>query len=517
MATKEPAAYPRSIQDCRIAESAPPGKLLRNRCILSSEAPPKSRMRAQALRRPSRDFDGCAPKSGPAEQALSPMKHDAVSLMHFVLDAIYEGGAHLAYTDTSFWHFDRTHWGLLSEKELGREILAHLASAAKRGGRQARGLIREVIELLKMQQATGADRARLGDPLPVINVANGELWIGDDGSIELRPHNPASGLRYCLDVVYDPTAVCPLYDRALVEIFALSENPTVLVEHWHEIMGYTAQPARPDARIFVGWGRGNDGKTALAGLLIRLLGRDRVASMPVERLAANPFMLGHLADKTLFLDDDVTVGTILPDGLLKKISEDKVVTGEPKHRDAFEFRVRTVPMLLCNEAPHLHDTSHGFRRRIFVIPFDRCFEDAEADRTLFTRIWAEERSGVLNRSLAGLRRVVQRGWKFAPSDVVVRATEAWWAEATGTQVPNENDWEKQPVRRSRPPAKPHTAKPDRVQVSGQGEQVSTDVDAQDIGPGLHLHLDVPLGCKSATVNFMANGRPAKLRFSCDPK
>lgn len=249
--------------------------------------------------------------------------------------------------------------------------------------------------------------------------------------LSAAPHDPASGLRYCLDVVFDPSAICPHYDRALTEIFSRSANPASLVAFWHEFCGYTAQPSRPDARIFVGWGAGNDGKSALTGLLVSLLGGDRVAAMPVGKLASNRFMLGHLADKAMFLDDDVAVGTILADGLLKTVSEGKVVTGEPKNRDAFEFQVRAVPLLLCNTVPYLRDTSDGFRRRLTVIRFDRCFKACEADRTLFPRIKETELSGVLNRALEGLQRVARRGWKFDPPEAVTRATDAWWAEATG--------------------------------------------------------------------------------------
>ena len=434
MFTIDTPAHKRTSSDCSAVQ---PMAIQQKRARLIMLSKFKSR-RMVRTRGPCFKYDNAVGTITDAEtvECVAPaVVHDAVSLVRIVLDAAYGGGAHLAYAGGAFQHFDRTHWKPLSKEELGRSILNHLPSAANRGGRQARTLIQETVDLLKMHRATGPDSVRLNDPLPIVNVGNGELWIGVNGSVELRPHDPASGLRYCLDVAYDPTAVCPLYDDALAQIFGASSDPAALVGHWHELVGYAAQPARSDARIFVGWGAGNDGKSALAGLLTRFLGRDRVAAMPVGKLAGNPFMLGHLADKALFLDDDVAVGTVLPDGLLKTISEDKVVTGEPKHRDAFEFRVRALPLLLCNTAPHLLDTSYGFYRRLFVLPCDRRFTGAEADRTLFSRIWEAERSGVLNRALAGLRRVVQRGWKFEPSEVVKQATAEWWAEATGLPSP----------------------------------------------------------------------------------
>jgi hypothetical protein len=56
--------------------------------------------------------------------------------------------------------------------------------------------------------------------------------------------------------------------------------------------------------------------------------------------------------------------TRLPDGLLKTISDAKTITGEVKFKPQFNFVVRTVPMLLCNNVPSIADLSYGMLRRI---------------------------------------------------------------------------------------------------------------------------------------------------------
>lgn len=513
MATNDLTPHLRAFRDRRTAKPTPPGEPLRKRVPPMLKHPPEGCCRRQAPHPQPHIPDSRLNDTRPAEPALSAVVHDAVSLMHIVIDATFKGGAHLAYTDGAFRRFDRTHWRPLSVEELGREILAHLPPAARLGGRQARTLVREVIDLLKMRQATGPDRSHLDEPLPVINFANGELWIDPEGLVELRPHDPASRLPYCLDVVYDPQATCPLYDRTLGEIFSASTAPAALITFWHEFTGYILQPARPDARIFVGWGKGNDGKTALAGLLVRLLGRQRVAAMPVGQLASNRFMLGHLAGKPLLLDDDVAVGTILPDGLLKTISEAKVVTGEPKHRDAFEFRVSATPLLLCNGVPHLLDTSHGFRRRLTVIPFERQFTSVETDLTLFARVWATERSGVLNRALEGLQRVIRRGWKFDLPEAVNQASAAWWAEATS-------------VSSDTAPIAPRS-------IKGTGRTVKPGVPALKPGNGrsevrnispadtcrhadLNISVKLPVAGKSCAVQVRVGAESVDVRVITEP-
>ena len=122
------------------------------------------------------------------------------------------------------------------------------------------------------------------------------------------------------------------------------------------------------------------------------------------------------------LDDDVKAGTRLPDGQLKKLSECKVVTGEHKFGNPFQFYVRALPVLLCNNPPSVADLSHGLRRRLIVVPFERQFSEDQADINLFSHIAATEMSGVFNRYLSGLSRMIARGWRFDKPAAVDEAT-----------------------------------------------------------------------------------------------
>ena len=136
--------------------------------------------------------------------------------------------------------------------------------------------------------------------------------------------------------------------------------------------------------------------------------------------------MGSLFGKFLFVDDDVRAGARLPDGVFKTISEAKEVTGELKFGPVFNFAVRAVPVLLCNNIPCLADLSHGMRRRLMVIPFDRTFTDEDKDPELFDRIVANELPGVFNRALEGYRRLLVRGAFKLPS--AVKATTTRWLQ-----------------------------------------------------------------------------------------
>jgi P4 family phage/plasmid primase-like protien len=255
------------------------------------------------------------------------------------------------------------------------------------------------------------------------------VWLGPDGTVELRPHRPQSHLRHCLDVVYDPEAECPKYDKALLEIFAKADKPKTMVRHWNELLGYLIQPKRNIPVIVIMFGGGDNGKTVLIRTVTRLLGRELVHAQRVEDLDKNRFAMGSLFGKYLFVDDDVRAGARLPDGMLKTISEAKEVTGELKYKPSFNFVVRTVPVLLCNNIPSVADLSHGMQRRLMAIPFDRTFTEEEKDPDLFDRIWEGELPGVLNQALAGYGRLLKRGTRFKRPAAIEKATARWLQQA----------------------------------------------------------------------------------------
>src|SRR5690606_1743473 len=128
---------------------------------------------------------------------------------------------------------------------------------------------------------------------------------------------------------------------------------------------------------------------------------------------ALPILFGFLRGKLIFVDDDVRAGAKLPDGVLKKLSEAKLLTGELKNKNAFQFINRALPILLANNEPTTSDLSYGLKRRIMVIPFEHRFvEGVDMDRALWRTIRDEEMSGILNCYVRGLQRLRKRGSKF---------------------------------------------------------------------------------------------------------
>jgi len=327
-----------------------------------------------------------------------------------------------------FWEYLGTHWVMRTDEQISTSVLEVIQDSIPPDAGPQAVLLNQAMTLLRASCSRKEDVFRFaGEPYPVINCRNAELWIQPDGSVHPRPHNPRSYLTYCLDYDYDDEATCPLYDQTLEEIFALSPNPAALARHWNEFFGYSIQPVRNIPSFWMLFGRGSNGKSKLVETIERLVGRQSIASVKVDSLERQ-FGLSALLGKLIMIDDDVDENTKLPDGVLKKISERKSVSVEFKGKTAFDATMTVVPIMLCNNYPRTGDLSHGLRRRAHAFLFARQFDGPDDDKTRFDRIWHSEMPGILNRAIQGLQRLRRRGHFDVPQSCK-DAVEEWLNEA----------------------------------------------------------------------------------------
>ena len=129
-----------------------------------------------------------------------------------------------ASLDGQFWSWTGTHWAVIPDKILQKKIMT-FANSKFPSTRSAKTLINEVFRLLQFMQANTDDLLHFAsEPPNVVNAANCELWLRDDGTVEGRPHDPATGMRHVLNVDYIPDATVPSTRR---RCRASSRTPTI--------------------------------------------------------------------------------------------------------------------------------------------------------------------------------------------------------------------------------------------------------------------------------------------------
>lgn len=339
-------------------------------------------------------------------------------------------GDHLLYTaDKTYWEYTGKIWHKIPDQQISKALIPH---ARERIADFEEGTV--FFYNSAIMSIMSGRVYREGDPLgrteqnppSVINCQNGEVWFDENGEVTLKPHRPDSYLRHCLNALYDPSATSPMFDQAVRDIFAESSNPDEMFRHFMELAGYICQPWRKIPLIVLLHGGGSNGKTSLLKIIMNILGENTVMSDRIGDIEDSPFKIGSLDGKLMLLDDDVDGGTCLPDGFLKKISEEKALTGQHKYKPPFEFICRAVPVMLSNDYPVTKDLSKGMRRRLLVIPFERTFEQHEIKVGLFDEIWEQEASGILNQIIAGFSRVRKREGFDEPEDCQ-KAKDGWIA------------------------------------------------------------------------------------------
>ncbi len=191
------------------------------------------------------------------------------------------------------------------------------------------------------------------------------------------------------------------------------------------MIGYVIQPRKNIPSWWLFYGRGSNGKTVILDIIMSLL-KNNVLSQSIGDFdtARNSHAFASLSGKLLLVDDDVRSKTILPDDFLKKVSENKLLTANPKFRPTYQFQNAVTPLLAANALPIMRDLSHGMQRRAMVIPFRRQFHPDEMDLNRSKRIIESELSGILNNAIKGLIRLRKRG-NFKPPQSCIIAKQVW--------------------------------------------------------------------------------------------
>lgn len=378
-----------------------------------------------------------------------------VALAEKVLNEHFAGGDHLKQFSGSQWSYHGGVWRIIEKEVVKRRVMetletmkqardgdyAKLLAATREAGRDDRmaALISSVTEvlLLKVTENGRDDPLNLQSRIahPVINCRNGELWF-DEGAErpKFREHNPEHRLTSQVACNFDPKAQCPEFMTALNLVFRHSKNPRDVMRHWLEVMGTLIQPRRPRALWVLMKGPGDNGKSFLMDIISSLAGP---SSCLFESIAGvgkgtNNHFTASLVGKLMFIDDDVKRGTLLPDDWMKKLSEPKLLTANPKFAGSFEFTSRAVMVMLANEWPHTSDVSRGMQRRAQIFELPCPIPESQQDLGLKDRILQNELPGILNLLVNGWLRVLKRGGKFKVPEECARAHSDWMVAGNAT-------------------------------------------------------------------------------------
>lgn len=364
-----------------------------------------------------------------------------LELIQEFLDEHYASGAHIRRVGKVFWIYRHGVWRMLGDEPVRGKLSSTIKRIREDRPEEIAQLVASVgdsktssltASLFGLVTARLAETSEVDDdPLmlmrritePVVNCLNGELHLDYNGNLKVRDHNPSHFYTLQVGCEYDPDAQCLEWDRFMEMAFHDCIDPEDMVRHLEELGGYIINMSRWLKNWVLFHGPTDTGKSTLLDVFKELLG-DSCLAMELGRFGMqNSFADSSLLGKLLLADDDFDKSASLPDGFIKKISEEKRITSDIKFGSPITFQARALPLLCANHWPVSRDVSDAFRERAMVFEFLHRIQGREkSDRRRDSMML--ELPGILNRFIAGLVRLRTRGEWDVPIDAAI-SHETW--------------------------------------------------------------------------------------------
>ena len=244
-----------------------------------------------------------------------------------------------------------------------------------------------------------------------INVKNGML---DWAEQRLESHSDSFRSFAQLPVAWSPAATCP---RILAFLHQVLPDPET-VKFMLEIIGYTLLAANPLHRAVLLVGPGRNGKSVLLAIIRSLLGRENIASIPLQEFSERRFASANLFGKLANICGDIDARAVRRTDKFKMMTGGDPLHAERKYGQPFEFISYATPIFSANEAPRSDDQSDAWFDRWAVVPMPKRIPQEEQDPSLVQKLTEKcELEGLLVESVSSLGRLMARGRFDTPSSV----------------------------------------------------------------------------------------------------
>lgn len=241
-------------------------------------------------------------------------------------------------------------------------------------------------------------------PVPrYINFRNGLLDWRDELAPRLIDHDPGFLSTVQLPIEWDDgTSACADFDAFLEQAVPRDDRGRV----W-EILGYLMMSGNPLQKLFLLTGGGGNGKGVLMSVIMAILGRRNVSSVPLTDFAENQFATADVHGKLANICGDIDTTFIERTGRIKELAGEDQVRGERKFGQPFYFDFWGKALFSANGIPTSADGSRGWLRRWEIVSFP--YEPAKPDRGLKDRLTtAESLRAIGQRAVYALRDLMER-------------------------------------------------------------------------------------------------------------
>lgn len=267
--------------------------------------------------------------------------------------------------------------------------------------------VKEVRDLILMDQSIRIDEDQLNGNKHLINLANGVL---DITSGQLLQHSLLNLTTVRIPVIYNPNEHINEFQKFLNQVLPDSNDQMRI----QELFGYILTSYTEAEKMFILYGRPNTGKSTIIKVMESLLGKENYSNMSLNNVTEK-FSIAHLHGKIANFDADLPETTLKETGTLKKLISGDRLKGEFKGIDAFFFKNIAKLVFGTNYIPVFqNESSEAMLRRIEIVEFNQQVPVNSIDPFLYEKL-INERSAIFNWALTGLTRLIQNNFRFTSS------------------------------------------------------------------------------------------------------
>lgn len=224
------------------------------------------------------------------------------------------------------------------------------------------------------------------------------------------------------DVQFEPSAKCPRWEKFVAEVFG---NELDLIDWIQKVIGYCLTASTEEQAIFLCYGAGANGKSTFLDVIRYVLGGYAYnlpfSAFELKSRSAIPNEIAPLKGRRFVTAIETNESVELNEGRIKALTGGDPITARLLYKEFFTFEPTGKFFLAFNHKPTVADDSHGFWRRVRLIPFTQQFSGKECDLHLADKLKAEA-SGILNWAVAGCLKWQAEGLK-APQSVLAASQE----------------------------------------------------------------------------------------------
>ncbi len=253
--------------------------------------------------------------------------------------------------------------------------------------------------------------------LPIL-IKNGMILEGEFVATDTLTFSP-----FFLDVLYNSSAYDEHVDKFLNNITC--ERPE-LRKTLEEILGLILLTAKFPHHVFFFVGNGNNGKSTFLEMINNFVG-ELGQNLSLDAFN-DPTSVASLIGKLVNCTDETDGVFIDKCKGYKSLASGNTITVRPIYSKPVKVQNTATLILSTNNMPKFNDKTHGFYRRLVIVPFDFKIIDkiSNLDELLSTD---NAKSYILNLALEGVKRIKDNGYKLSNNEILNEALEDYKMEA----------------------------------------------------------------------------------------